>query len=57
MILLTESAELLIKFTTHSPVDGVVEFKQSTDDEWRQEITMDPISITVVIVALVALAF
>jgi hypothetical protein len=56
VILLTGSAELLIKFTTHSPVDGVVEFKHPTDDESRQEITMDPISITVVIVALVALA-
>jgi hypothetical protein len=56
-MLLTGSGELLIKFTTHSPDSGVVDSTHPADGEWTQEITMDPISTTVVIVALVALAW
>jgi len=55
-MLFTGSGELLIKFTTHSPDFGVLDSTHPTDGEWRMKITMDPISTTVVIVALVALA-
>ena len=46
----------LIKFTTDSPLDGVVNSSHLTNGECSQENTMEPITATVVIVALVALA-
>jgi hypothetical protein len=45
-----------MRFTTDSPVNGVVHSSHLIDGESRQENAMDPISATIVIVALVALA-
>ena len=52
----TTQARTLMKFTTDSPLYGVVLLSHLSDCEWRQENAMEPISATVVIVALVALA-
>ena len=45
-----------MRFTTDSPVYGVVNSNHLIDCESRQENAMEPITATIVIVALVALA-
>ncbi|KZR87175.1 hypothetical protein MITS9509_01027 [Synechococcus sp. MIT S9509] len=45
-----------MKFTTDSPVFEVVDSEHPNDRGWKQHNDMEPITATVVIVALVALA-
>ena len=52
----TTSVSTLMGFTTDSPMNGVVHSSHLIDGESRRENAMDPISATIVIVALVALA-
>ena len=47
---------VLIKFTTASPGFGMVDSGHPIHAEWRQRKAMEPITATVVIIALVALA-
>ena len=45
-----------MKFTTDSPVFGVVDSEHASHYGWTLEKAMEPFTATVVIVALVALA-
>jgi hypothetical protein len=55
-VLACRAGAILIKFTTDSPMFRVVASGHLNDGEWRPENAMEPITATIVIVALVALA-